>query len=203
MLAKVLRGFSKHPDVADAAHVGEPTLVDPKPVSATEVTRQTTEALAGPAASPDKNGLAVETVKSGTPGENQAAPRSDAPPAADTPAAGASDAAASTPAADSQPAANELTPNVPANSNPAAASDPNELKPNVPADGGQALPPPAQVNEIQPGAAASPDANSSATAQDGKPASASASSGQELATDADISSSKHKKKKGLKKVVPF
>jgi outer membrane protein assembly factor BamD len=66
---------------------------------------------------------------------------------------------------------------------PAAAADSNELKPT---DDGQALPPPPQVNEIH----------------QGQPSSATASA-DEPASDADLSSSKKKKKTGLKKIIPF
>jgi hypothetical protein len=79
---------------------------------------------------------------------------------------------------------NELKPNV--------AADPNELKPNV--DAAQTAPAPTQVNEIEPGA------NGQAAATDPK-------AGTVTADDKDIeaamSSSKHKKKKGMRKVVPF
>jgi outer membrane protein assembly factor BamD len=81
--------------------------------------------------------------------------------------------------ANGQPATpdpNELKPN--------AAADPNELKP---ADNGTdpSLPPPAQVNEIQSG-------QSAVASADNTPAS-----------DQEISSSRKKKKKGLKKLNPF
>ena len=75
-------------------------------------------------------------------------------------------------------------------------NDPNELKPNVQPDanelkpdGGtdQALPPPTQINELAQGQPASAEAK----ADDQTPA-----------TDAEMSSSK-KKKKGLRKIVPF
>jgi outer membrane protein assembly factor BamD len=73
--------------------------------------------------------------------------------------------------------------------------DPNELKPTAdpnelkPADNGTdaSLPPPTQVNEIQSGSSSSATAN----VDNSTPAS-----------DADMSSSK-KKKKGLKKIIPF
>ena len=81
---------------------------------------------------------------------------------------------------------------------PPAATDANELKPNAPADpnelkptdtgSDQALPPPPQVNEIQ----SSQSSSHTASADDSTPAS-----------DAELSSSKKKHKKGLKKVVPF
>jgi hypothetical protein len=58
----------------------------------------------------------------------------------------------------------------------------------------QPAPAPQQVNEIG-GQAANGNAQQSA---DGK----GSGSGQELATDQMISSSKHKKKKGLSKIVP-
>ncbi|HEY1262519.1 MAG TPA: outer membrane protein assembly factor BamD [Terriglobales bacterium] len=75
--------------------------------------------------------------------------------------------------------AGELAPNVPDN---------NELKPNV-SQGADGALPPAQVNQIDPNA----------------PAEGAASAGDPQSEDADItySSSKHKKKKGLRKIVPF
>ena len=85
-------------------------------------------------------------------------------------------------------------------------ADPNELKPNVTDDGSQPLPPPQQVNEIQGGAAAQPAAGASpSTGTTGKPADASsAASAADQSDDADTTaSSKHKKKKGIHKVVPF
>ena len=85
-------------------------------------------------------------------------------------------------------------PATPENAQP-AAPDPNELKPTAPPDSNelkpidsgadQSLPPPAQVNEIQQG-------SSSSVSADNTPAS-----------DQEISSSRKKKKKGIKKIVPF
>jgi len=181
--------FMKHPSVAQATKVGEPSLADPMPVSATDVVRQT--ALAGVGTGSGGKSVTVEKVEgSGAPPPNEAPPRSDAsqpaPEAGSQPAAVGSQPA---PAAD----ANELKPTAPASNElqPNAAADSNELKPNVPdSQGGQALPPPPQVNEIQPGQSSS----SSATAD---------SSSSQQASDEDISSSKKKKKKGLKKVMPF
>jgi outer membrane protein assembly factor BamD len=189
MMTKVLRNFSKHPDVAQASRVGEPTLVDPQPMSASEVVQQATRAMIGAPAAGD-NAAAVEMVGKGAPRPSQAAPRSDTPPAAVA-------ADPITPAAVSD--SNELTPNVSPDHNelkPDPNADANELKPNVPQDNTQALPPPTQVNEIQAGSGAP-------AASGGKPADTASSSSDEKADDAAISSSKHKKKKGLKKVVPF
>ena len=94
--------FQKHPDVAQAARVGEPTLVDPQVVSATSVVQEATRAMMGGAAAGDKNSVAIETVGKGALAPDQPAPRSDtpAPETAVTPADNPA------PAAD----ANELTP---------------------------------------------------------------------------------------------
>jgi outer membrane protein assembly factor BamD len=157
--------FIKHPDVAQATKVGEPTLVDPTPVSASEVVKSTMQsAMTG-----GEKTLTVEKVGGNEPPPaNEAAPRSDTPPAASV--------FGQHTAADP----NELKPTAPADS--------NELKPSdAQASGDQALPPPAQVNEIQPS----------------KSSTATVSNASEMASDQDISSSKKKKKKGLKKVVPF
>jgi outer membrane protein assembly factor BamD len=165
--------IKKGPDVAQAAKVGDPTLVDPEPVAATSVVRGEAFAAAGLS---EKTGAQVEIVKPNQPGSADVAPAADAPPAAGSPFARTPDGAA--PAAAPDP--NELKPTAPA--------DPNELKP---ADSGadQTPPPPAQVNEIQQGQSSS---SATASANDSTPAS-----------DQDLSSSKKKRKKGLKKIVPF
>ena len=192
MLSKVMRNFEKHPSVADAARVGEPTLVDPTPMSASEVVQEATRAAMPPADS----GLGVhsvsgEIVGTGPPAANQPAPRSDAPPgdatgAGGTPAGG--DPAGSVAA---PPDSNELKPNV-------APADANELKPNVPADAGQSLPPPQQVNEIQSGSGQAAAANAGKNGD-----TATSADSQDTPDEATASSSKHKKKKGIHKIVPF
>jgi outer membrane protein assembly factor BamD len=169
----------KHPDVAQATKVGDPSLVDPTPVSAQDVSRQEFSAALGGGG---EKSISVETVKSGTPPPNEAPPRSDTPPAGGSPFR--------QPAASADP--NELRPTEPAASQPAgnAPADPNELKPTADAGSGdQALPPPPQVNEIQQGSSSTSTAAGSSTSSS--------------ASDEEISSSKKKKKKGLKKVVPF
>ena len=180
MFGKLTQMFMKHPDVATATKVGEPTLVEPEPLSAVQVVQREAQATIGTA----PGGISIEKV-GGTepPAANEPAPRSDAPPA--------SGSLFSRPAAKADP--NELTPTAPANAPAAnAPPDPNELKPNVPdASADQALPPPPQMNEIQQG-----QSSSSASA-------ASSSSASTQASDEEVSSSKKKKKKGLKKVVPF
>ena len=202
-LSKVMKTFAKHPNVTEATKVGEPTLVDPTPMSASQVVQQATRAAMGGGGS---GSVSIETVKGGAPGPDQPAPRSDTPVPADAAVAVDNSASADTsspPAAAPDP--NELKPN-------AGPADPNELKPNVSDGNGQALPPPQQVNEIQSGTAAqpatgasSPAAATPAVAGDGKSGDSSASSttGQSDDTDATAASSKHKKKKGIHKVVPF
>ena len=201
-LSKVMKTFAKHPNVSEATKVGEPTLVDPTPMSASQVVQQATRAAMGNAGGSDS--VSVETVKGGALGPDQPAPRSDSPVAADAAAASNSAPAdSSSPAAGAQPDPNELRPN-------SGAADPNELKPNVSEDNSQALPPPQQVNEIQSGAATQPVTGGTvpaapAAANAGKSGDSSASSATDQSddTDATAASSKHKKKKGIHKVFPF
>ena len=72
-IGKVTNNFKRHPDLAQAATVGEPTLQDPQPTNATDlvkdVARMATEAGGGK--------VSVETVK-GQPAANEPVPRSDA-----------------------------------------------------------------------------------------------------------------------------
>ena len=192
-VSKVLRNFQKHPDVAQASRVGEPTLVDPQVVSATTVVQEATRAMMGSAA-PGDNSVAIETVGKGPLQPDQPAPRSD------DPAPGTAAAPAGSPAPDSAaPGAaaqdtNELKPNV--------APDPNELRPNVD-NAATAAPAPTQVNEIQSGTDGAGTNGQAAGSKPGAGASSSASSADDKDEDPAMSSSKHKKKKGLRKVVPF
>jgi len=184
-LDRLMGVVKKGPDMAQASKVGEPTLVDPTPVSANELAGETMRRALGPAAG--EHGVSLETVKSGTPGPNDPAPRSDAP----TPPASADPfARTNTPAADP----NELKPAAPDPNElkPAAPPDPNELKPSadIQSAASGAVAPPVQVNEIQQAQSPSGD-------------NATSTSSSTLASDQDISSSKKKKKKGLKKVISF
>src|SRR5579863_6096896 len=148
MVSKVMHGLGKHPDVSEAATKGEPTMVDPQPMSPTDVAQQARVAAAGTGTQT----LAVETVGSGTPAANEAAPRSDSP-AADASAPAASDAT---------PDPNELKPNPPA-ADATAPAYANELKPNFAsgsqAADGQAPPPLQQVNQIDGQASSSSSAD--------------------------------------------
>ena len=175
MMKTIMGNFQKHPDTSQAATVGQPPLVDPQIVTASDVVQQANRAARGTSSKE----IGVVSLGSDAPPPSQEPPRSDAPAAGDN----------GTPPAAADP--NELKPNV-APDQAATASDPNELKPNV-APGSAPPAPPQQVNEIQPGtqpadAAASP---ADQTADD------------QTADDSTTSSSKHKKKKGLKKIVPF
>ena len=194
-LSKLMRNFEKHPSIADAARIGEPTLVDPTPMSASDVVQQAAKAMGSSKGASDNHSVTVEVGK-GEPPANQPVPRSDATATSDTGSAPETSAAAGTPATSAAaPDQNELRPNV-------GSSDANELKPNVPAEGAQALPPPQQVNEIQ---AAGQQSGNAAVAGDGGQSSDSAasSSSQQTADDATVASSKRKKKKGIHKIVPF
>jgi outer membrane protein assembly factor BamD len=187
MLSRMMSAFERHPDTASAAKLGDPTLTDPTPVSASEIVQRAGRVAVG---TKGNDSVSVQTVNP-NPGANEEAPRSDSPSSDST----VTSADGSGTASQAQPDPNELKPNGSASDPPpaqAAASDPNELKPNVQSD--QPAPPPAQVNEIQPG-------NESNTAQAQN--ASTDPNGQQLADDKDLASSKHKKKKGLlHKVIP-
>ncbi len=148
MMSSMLGNFEKHPDVAKASHVGDPTMVDPAPTNPNDVVRKVVNA--GGMAGGD-NKIGVETVD-GKVAPNQEAPRSDAPPAGDPAAAAPEQPAA---AQDPATAAAELKPSV---------ADPNELKPNVETDP-NALPPLQQSNQLENGGGASGAVSSSAAAK--------------------------------------
>jgi outer membrane protein assembly factor BamD len=183
-LDRLMSVVKKGPDVAQAAKVGDPALTDPTPLSARDVVTSSMRQALGPPAG--EKGLSAEVVKDGPPGANEPTPRSDAKPASNQPFGKTNLAADPNELKTSAPDPNELKPSAP---------DPNELKP-VPdnqkvAASDAALPPPVQLNEIQP-----------ATTSSGNGAVASSSTA-DLATDKDVSSSKKKKKKGLKKIISF
>jgi outer membrane protein assembly factor BamD len=203
-MAKVMSTFHKGPeDVVRASKVGDPTLVDPQQTSAPQLIRTANNAALGI----NDGGSGAVTVDKGsgaTPGANDPVPRSDAtPPVTSNPtnadsgngAAAASSATATPATAGADAGIGELTPNAAPATNGAAPT-----KAAAPADGsstpanGTATAPadaqpqmPAQVNEIQNGAAGT----DKATAAQSTPGSTGSSS------------SKKKKKKGLKKIVPF
>jgi outer membrane protein assembly factor BamD len=188
--------FQKRPDVSAATKVGEPPLEDKEPISASGIVQQAQKVAVDTKSSGSKTATVV-TTGTGAPPESEPAPRSDAQP----PETASKDDGGSQPA---PPDPNELKPGStglgdPGGSDPKDASDPktaanapdpNELKPDVaPTD--RPAPAPAQVNEIQQGAGGTPQA------------AANSASSQDLADDKDIASSKHKKKKGLSKIIPL
>lgn len=189
-LDRLIGVVKRGPDISEAAKVGEPTLVDPTPVSARDVVTTSMRQAMGAPAGGEKS-LTVETVKEGPPAANEPAPRSDAPAATNTDPFGHANTAGDP--NELKPTAAEATP-APVSS---GASDPNELKPaadSTAAAGDAPLPPPVQMNEIQSGQAAS-----------GTNAAASSSSNATtaLASDQEVSTSKKAKKKGWKKIISF
>jgi len=137
-LTKRMMGLiKKGPDVAKAAKVGEPTLVEPEPVAATAVVRGETFGAAGVS----EKSVGVEVIKPDESGAAGGAP-AGATPGNGSPFGAAATGTTAPPAND----ANELKPTAPA--------DANELKPtDTGAD--PSLPPPVQVNEIQNGQSSS------------------------------------------------
>jgi outer membrane protein assembly factor BamD len=177
-VSSLMGNFEKHPDVAKASHLGDPTMVDPPPTNPGGVIRDVMRA-GGIAGGGDEK-VGAETTN-GKVVPNQPAPRSDAPPTApDTAVATVPGEPASAP--DPAAAAAELKPNV---------ADPNELKPNVEQDP-NALPPLQQSNQLD-----------SSGASTGTSTTASAAAPAKDEEMADISSSKKKKKKGVAKLNPF
>ena len=185
-LDRLMSVVKKGPDVAQAAKVGDPTLVDPTPVSASGVVREIGTTAQG--ASAGDHTLGVEIVKEGAPAANDPIPRSDAPAPSSQPFARTDTAAPADP--------NELKPTAQSSAIEPKAADPNELTPTAESQSASApLPPPVQINEIHPGATTSAVSDGSS--------SSSATSSSTLASDQDISSSKKKKKKGLAKIISF
>ena len=198
MFGKAMGNFTRHPNVAAATKVGDPTLVDPKPVSATEVVQAANRALLGTAA-PD-NKVAGEIINAGgAPKPNEAAPRSDAAPANASGASGTPGANAATPGTGTPAATENSGSGQPDNNNNGIP----ELKPNVPDDSGQNTPPPAQLNEIQPNSDQGAGGGTEAKpASESKPGSDQASSSSKQPDDDEnVSSSRKKKKKH--KLFPF
>ena len=137
-MQKMMGIVKKGPDVASAAKIGDPPLVDPLPVPATDVNKSILSAAMGPASGGSKS-LGVEIIAPNAAPDAEPAPETSAGSSPFGPAAGT---AGTQPPADP----NELKPNAPA--------DPNELKPTDSAND-QSLPPPPQVNEIGQGQSSS------------------------------------------------
>jgi outer membrane protein assembly factor BamD len=188
LLSRTMGAFERHPDVASASKVGDPTLEDKTPISASILVQQANRVAMGKSG---EKSVSVETTNTGEPAANEPAPRSDQPAGSVTATGDTQQSASQT----HDP--NELkTDTPPADPATAQAPDPNELKPNVAQDEKPAQAP-VQVNDLAPGgsptAAGAAEANGTGTA----------ASGQDLADDNAVASSKHKKKKGLRKIIPL
>jgi outer membrane protein assembly factor BamD len=211
---RVMSTFHKGPeDVVRASKVGDPTLVDPQQTSAAQLIRAANSTALG-INDPGNGTVTVDKGSGATPGANDPVPRSDAgsapPPTTpanpdtatagngNTAAASSNAAAPASASSGSDTGIGELTPNAAAPAaNGAAPANPADANGTATPQTGTAAPTadaqpqmPAQVNEIQNGAASTDKATA-------------ASSSSSSATDTGSSSSKKKKKKGLKKIVPF
>ena len=145
-MGKVMENFHRGPDVSEATHVGEPTLVDPKQSSAPDLVRDADVILA---TGKPRHELSVERTDTGTPAENAPVPRSDA-----TPGSSATTGDAANPGA---------TPND-------AAPTGSDLKNDLTPQQTPAPPlPPTQVNDV-----AGTNTSSSSTASDAAPKAAPA-----------------------------
>ena len=187
----ILGIIKRGPTVVEAAHVGEPSLDDPKRTLAPDITKENI-ALFNEAANAGKPATAAPVTPTG-PNEP---PRSDQPSAAPelaAPAGGSGVGVTIVNAPNGNASAPSGTEAAPATG---AAADPNALvKPVGPTN--EALPPvdkpaeaPDQVNDIKPGTA---QQQTAADAAKKKP----------KANLDEESSSKKKKKKGLGKLNPF
>jgi outer membrane protein assembly factor BamD len=221
MFGHLMGNFTRHPNVSEATKVGEPTLVDPKPVSATEVVQAASNSMLGKSASDNKVG--AEIIKNGAPPPSEATPRSDSPAPGGDGAQPSGTAAPTTPAAGANSADTAPADTTGPAPTPAPGTDSNngitELKPNVSDDASgnpaQPTPPPPQINEI-PAPAQPADANSSTEAKpanqsDAASASSADSSSSKAAQpsanakqkDDDEAASSSRKKKKKHKLLPF
>lgn len=193
----VLGLIKRGPITVEAAHVGDPTLQDPKRTLAPQITKENqamfNEALGKPA----------EAAGSAKPTSANEPPRSDQPSEApvqtgNAAGTGVGVSIVSAPTSAAAPAATSANTNPgTVGSGPANAADPNALvKPIAPET--TAIPAaqapakaPEQINDIQPGQ------------QQPTPATAQGKQKKPKADLSDESSSKKKKKKGLGKLNPF
>jgi outer membrane protein assembly factor BamD len=185
---KLMENFKKGPDVTDATKVGEPTLVDPKQVSAPDMVRAASSSILG--SMPGANKVGVERVANGAvPAANAPVPRSDA---AATAAAGdpATAPATAPPTATVSGGSSDAPPSNAAADNSAVPEMKNDLQPAVSTPPpGSTAPPPTQTND----AATTPP--TSDTGAQTTSAAGSSSTSAAPSNDSTESSSKKKKKK--------
>jgi len=189
-MGQFLENFRRRPDTNQAAKGGEPTMVDPKATSATDVARAMVTAFQGGTATGTST-VGVQTVTGGTLGPSQAAPRSDAPtvaPTEGTPGTVAPDASSpgTAPVSAAPPSAADQAPNPygelkpdsapPSDATPAGAAPvTNEAPPPAPAQTNEILPagssenkPPDSVNQAPPAAAVNSASSSTSKKKKGK-----------------------------------
>ena len=228
MFGRVMNNFTRHPEMAATARVGEPSLVDSKPTSATDVVAEAGRALMTGSAGANQTGtVSVERVQPGaTPPPNQAAPRSDTP----SPSPASAPAAENGTAAAGSTTAGTSTASAPAGSTDSNAGGIEDLTSSTGGSGtanggnGTAAAQPAGsaagAANGQPAATIPPPANGATPPNDGLTAPAQAPSqindagpSADTAQSADAqkaqnttdqgSSSSSKKKKKKHKLVPF
>src|SRR4029077_10997983 len=123
--------FTKHPDTAQATKIGEPTLVDPRPTSATDIAVEATRSVIGPSSGRATSSVSVERIGTGVPSANQPVPHTGDAAAPASPAS--ENTAQSAPGSpDSAPAATGDAKTAPAPNDPNAIP---ELTPNVSPEG--------------------------------------------------------------------
>ncbi|HET7751765.1 MAG TPA: outer membrane protein assembly factor BamD [Terriglobales bacterium] len=217
MVGRVMNNFTRHPEMAEAARVGEPTLVDPKPTSATQVAQEAVRALATSDVGQGSGTVSVEQLKPGaTPPPSQPIPRSDGadttpvPAGNNVPSAGDNGGGSGSSAASAPPAGNAASPAASTDSNSGGIEDLTSATSGTTQGSGTAAQPagtsapagnnqPAQSNDGLTAPAQAPaqinDAASN-SAQQAKTQNTQSSSDQG-------SSSSNKKKKKKHKLVPF
>lgn len=200
----VLRG----PDTVNVAHVGQPSLTDPKRTIAPAISREAEEnfrAALNPNAHPET--AAAPAAPADQPAADASAPADSAPAAA--PANAAPLALQDVPAADAPAStgAAAFNPNSPAATTPTGGSTGgNSVGVEILSSGATAKP--ANNTALPPveGPETAPDQINDVAGQKTPAAEAAPADGKKAKAEYDsseASSSKHKRKKGIKKVNPF
>ena len=184
MMSRIMLNMHRHPDMSVATKVGEPTLVDPKQTSATDVARQVNADLRrASGGGGGANSVAGEIVNTGAPpAANEATPRSDSAPGetpVEQPAAPAGGSAA-------QPPENTIPELVPGAGTAATTQ---------PAAGTTIAAPPQTTDTAVPASASQSTNGDAASANGSSQANQASATQQSQQQDQGSSSSKGKKKK--------
>jgi outer membrane protein assembly factor BamD len=211
MWSKAMLNFHRRPEMASAAGVGEPTLVDPKQTDAPSMMKHVNEMIMGGGSTP--SGTVSVEAGTGPVGPNQPVPRSDQPaaqpqgetatPAAQPATPSTQGSTAATP--DQSPAATGIGELTPMNSAPGTAAtqaSPPSANPaatdqtgtTAAPTGTAPAPPPAQVNEINNNGTSNATANGTTNGAAAGTQDSSTQSSDD-SKDKKESSSKKKKKK--------